>query len=537
MSGMDTRSMSRLMGLTALNDPGTHQDGSTCPSPGDEDVPVTLYEQEEEAMRRDGLAEELKNENEGEVEVETKIEESELGEFKTPNEGKGATPSRSTPTPGDRLPGLWAGSGGLMTKSFGIDEESLVEEEKRLALEVRHYELILKQAKVDSMKNDIEKLHLKKLSLSGSGFTEQTDRGVLAIQARRREMLKVVVSDFKRGDADEALNSVANFNFVLKACDLEAVAYFEKVGSTDEETDLGTLVRRFVSKDSDVVASMRAEFGERGGHGSEMMRHLRDNFVDPLVYESTDAESELLKIDWKKMMDGDGTKIKAALDKVWAITKLMPEGREGTEGGWIAYVLDRTPSALAMEYYRTMMHEPVKDQQKAAKNTRSFAVMLGKARNNMMRRDSMFSKDKSSDLPMLDGEPPQVPPVANMHVNNRDKGCPKCQLFGCAKAFQEESECDVYGKPTTARVARIAKSEKYKKKVDEYRKEKKQDALIYETEPQFTNYHACDFLSNKEYTALVDSLLDEEDDVEPEFSMYKCQMIKDGTYYSKAAEN
>ena len=46
------------------------------------------------------------------------------------------------------------------------------------------------------------------------------------------------------------------------------------------------------------------------------MRHLRDNFIDSLMYESTGAESELLKIDWKKMMDGDGTKIKAALDKV-----------------------------------------------------------------------------------------------------------------------------------------------------------------------------------------------------------------------------
>ena len=54
-------------------------------------------------------------------------------------------------------------------------------------------------------------------------------------------MLKVVVSDFKRGDADEPLNSITNFNFVLKACDLEDVAYFEKVGSAEEETDLGTL--------------------------------------------------------------------------------------------------------------------------------------------------------------------------------------------------------------------------------------------------------------------------------------------------------
>ena len=65
MSGMDTRSMSKLMGITSLNDPGTHQDGSICPSPGDENVIDTLYEQEEEAMRRDGLAEELKKKNRG----------------------------------------------------------------------------------------------------------------------------------------------------------------------------------------------------------------------------------------------------------------------------------------------------------------------------------------------------------------------------------------------------------------------------------------------------------------------------------------
>ena len=129
------------------------------------------------------------------------------------------------------------------------------------------------------------------------------------------------------------------------------------------------------------------------------------------------------------------------------------------------------------------------------------------------------------------------PIITLMHEKaHLDKGCPRCQLFGCAKAFKIDSECDVFGEPTTARVARIAKNEKYKLKVDTYRMEKKQDALVYETAP-FTNYHACDFLSNKEYTALVDSLLDEEDDVEAEFSMYKCQMIKDGTYYSKAAEN
>ena len=63
---------------------------------------------------------------------------------------------------------------------------------------------------------------------------------------------------------------------------------------------------------------------------------------------STRARTLILKIDWQKMMEGDGTKIKAALDKVWAIIKMMPAGREGTDAGWIAYVLDRTLSVLAM---------------------------------------------------------------------------------------------------------------------------------------------------------------------------------------------
>lgn len=35
-------------------------------------------------------------------------------------------------------------------------------------------------------------------------------------------MLKVVVADFKRGDADEVLHSIANFNIVLTACVLKA---------------------------------------------------------------------------------------------------------------------------------------------------------------------------------------------------------------------------------------------------------------------------------------------------------------------------
>ena len=43
-------------------------------------------------------------------------------------------------------------------------------------------------------------------------------------------MLKIVVPDFKQGDADEVLNSITNFNTVLRACGLEAVAYLDETG-------------------------------------------------------------------------------------------------------------------------------------------------------------------------------------------------------------------------------------------------------------------------------------------------------------------
>jgi hypothetical protein len=89
----------------------------------------TQYDLEEEAMRRDGLAEELKNKNEGEVEVETKIEEPALGNYETPHQGIGSE-ATTTPTSAERVYGFWAGNGGVMTKKFGIDEETLVEEEK-----------------------------------------------------------------------------------------------------------------------------------------------------------------------------------------------------------------------------------------------------------------------------------------------------------------------------------------------------------------------------------------------------------------------
>jgi hypothetical protein len=83
------------------------------------------------------------------------------------------------------------------------------------------------------------------------------------------------------------------------------------------------------------------------------------------------------------------------------------------------------------------MAEPVLVQQKAAKSTRFFAVLLAKSRNNVLRRETMFEKDylkggapAQADGPLLQGEPP----IFSMHEKvDRKKGCSRCQLFGCAK--------------------------------------------------------------------------------------------------------
>ena len=52
-----------------------------------------------------------------------------------------------------------------------------------------HCEMVLKRAKVESMRNEINKLSLEETHLSG--FQDPRDRGRLAVQARRREMSKV----------------------------------------------------------------------------------------------------------------------------------------------------------------------------------------------------------------------------------------------------------------------------------------------------------------------------------------------------------
>ena len=73
----------------------------------------------------------------------------------------------------------------------------------------------------------------------------------------------------------------------------------------------------------------------------------------------------------------------------------------------------------------------------------------------------------------------------------------------------------------------------YKNKVIAKRKVMGKTPIVFNMKT-ITHAMPSDALSDEAYSALVESLIDEKDDVESEFSMYKCAMIKAGTYYAKA---
>ena len=97
--------------------------------------------------------------------------------------------------------------------------------------------------------------------------------------------------------------------------------------------------------------------------------------------------------------------------------------------------------------------------------------------------------------------------------------CPDCAFKACPKANNPDGICDVCDEMSETRAAQIAKgSYIYKEKVDKKRVLFKKKPIVYAE--MKVSVH-CDELSNEAYAALVESLVDEEDDVEAEFSMMK----------------
>ena len=74
-------------------------------------------------------------------------------------------------------------------------EEAMIEEARRLDMEVKQYDILLKRARLEAMRAELEKLSPKKTTLSS--ISDQRDRSEQVVQGHRRDMLKIIVPDFR----------------------------------------------------------------------------------------------------------------------------------------------------------------------------------------------------------------------------------------------------------------------------------------------------------------------------------------------------
>ena len=199
MLGMDTRAMSKAkMGKNMIDALGSHQNGKHLlgPTLGGEDD--ELYDLQEEAMQmggQAGMAPEnftMNRENDtGEDEYQTPMQGVGIGATTSPWHGLIQGPSAGS-----------AGGGIAVTKKCVIeDDENFIsaEEMRGLKLEVNQYDIKLKRARLEATKLELEKISPKKTILSDT--PDSRGKEGHSDQARRRDMLKIVVPDFKRGDA------------------------------------------------------------------------------------------------------------------------------------------------------------------------------------------------------------------------------------------------------------------------------------------------------------------------------------------------
>jgi len=254
------------------------------------------------------------------------------------------------------------------------------------------------------------------------------------------------------------------------------------------------------------------------------------------------------------MFSGSQEMMHSAFDEFVNIVDRLPAGRRGQAADWVQHLSEQVPPDLYTEYDRLLRTLTSSEQRKASEDVETFALYLGKALSKLRSRKlpppappvnppaSLATHEQRRNMDHRDGKMERLADVIPGHPRLVDKygnafnACPKCSFKACPKANKPDGICDVCDDVSESRAAEIAKgSNIYKEKVDKKREIFNKKPISYGGMKTSTHAVSCDELSNEAYSALVESLIDEEDDMESEFSMMKCAMIKDGTYYAKPA--
>ena len=186
----------------------------------------------------------------------------------------------------------------------------------------------------------------------------------------------------------------------------------------------------------------------------------------------------MLGFNWNECFKGDGQQLQNSLNSLCAVISRLPVGRRADSHFWIEYVTDRMPVDLAQELDRLLRQQPYDVQQSAASSFQSFARQLGKARNNLARRQALAVQSSPADRQLL-AHP------GSATSGDRRKLCSDCGLRYCPHGETPARACDVFGEPTFNRIKIMARYPDYQKKVEEKRAEAKRPALVRpETEKQ-----------------------------------------------------
>ena len=301
---------------------------------------------------------------------------------------------------------------------------------------------------------------------------------------------KVPIKAIMRATPVQAENSLYHFKGALKQMELFRLVEGEVEGSIEEENRLNRAVLRWVGDDERILSSIRTKLGQEG-KGTDLFEHVLTYYIEAMVGDTSDAEKQFQLFDWKAVFGGNEEKMHEGFDEFTNIVSHLSRSRQGEPAEWVDYISERVPDDLNVVYDRYIRKLAAREQRKASEDITTFALYLGKA-----------LKKLNASKPVVTENVPMLQNYAHQHFEGavRDKGCNKCKLFGCPMGYDDKKECDIFGTPTVERVKKISEMEKYKAKVDNYRKVEKQSALDYVA--LSTNAHEVDGLG------LSQSLLD-----------------------------
>ena len=208
---------------------------------------------------------------------------------------------------------------------------------------------------------------------------------------------KVDVPKIEHASSADAENSLWAFFGACDVLGLLQVAKGDKEGTAAQQKQLGRLVRRWTKEDKAISTSLRTQFGQDGGSGSEMTNHVINHFITPRVSQYADAEAELEAYSWNKLFSSSPEVMKAMMDDIINLLHRQPRQPETGDAYWVNYVRERMDYTFANALSWHMQTVPSDVQQLAATSLLTFAVEMSKAKTNELRRASRV-QDKPISL-------------------------------------------------------------------------------------------------------------------------------------------